>query len=289
MDRYQFIDAERAVYPIQAQCTALGVARSGYYAWRRRPMSPHAQEDAEVLAALEPVYAASRGTYGSPRVLAVRRRLGQHRWGRRRIARVMRQAGLQGRPRRKFVRTTQRSATRVTIPDHLRRDFTAQQPNQKWGTDITYVPTDEGWLYLAVILDLYSRRVVGWAMGAEITAELVLAALQMAVTNRAIPSGLIYHSDHGSQFTSQTGQDWLTQRQITASMGTVGDCYDNAVAESFFSTLKRECVHRYHFKTRKEAQTVIFEYLEVFYNRQRLHSTLGYHSPVDYEQQATLN
>ncbi len=282
MKRYQFIESQREMYPLQMLCTVLNVSRSGYYAWRRRPPSARAQANAQLLPVIRQAHAASRGTYGSPRLQHALWRLG-HRCGRHRLARLMRRMGLQGIPRRRFVRTTQLVAGRVGASDHLQRDFTASKPNEKWISDITYISTDEGWLYLATVLDLCSRRVVGWAMAEHMTEELVLAALQMAATQRDIPSGLIYHSDHGGQFTSKRVQDWLTQRHLTASMGSVGDCYDNAAAESFFSTLKRECVNRYHFSTRKEAKSIIFEYLEVFYNRQRLHSTLDYQSPVEYE------
>lgn len=220
-------------------------------------------------------------TYGSPRL----RRLGHH-CSRKRVARLMRQAGLHGLPRRKCVRTTQRDATQAGVPDLLHRDFAAAVPNQKWVTDITYIPTDEGWLYLALVLDLFSRRVVGWAMEDHMEATLVVASLQMAYTQRGAPSSLIYHSDHGSQYTSTLVQVWLSARGLQASMGGVGDCFDNAVAESFFATLKRECVSRQAYATRAVARPHIFEYMEVFYNRQRLHSTLDYQSPAEYEQQA---
>lgn len=282
MKRYQFIESQREMYPIQVLCAVLDVSRSGYYAWRRRPPSARAQANAQLLPLIRQAHIASRGTYGSPRLQHALWRLG-HRCGRHRLARLMRRMGLRGIPQRKFVRTTQRVVGRVSAPDRLQRDFTASKPNEKWVSDITYIPTDEGWLYLATVLDLCSRRVVGWAMAEHMTEDLVLAALQMAATQRDIPSGLIYHSDHGGQFTSQRVQDWLAQHHITASMGSVGDCYDNAAAESFFSTLKRECVNRHHFTTRKEAKRTIFEYLEVFYNRQRLHSTLDYQSPAEYE------
>jgi len=193
-------------------------------------------------------------------------------------------AGLRGIPHRKFVRTTQRDAHATVVPDRLERDFTAEAPNQKWVSDITYIRTGEGWLYVATVVDLHSRRVVGWAMAAHMRAELVLAALKMAYAQRGAPKDLIYHSDRGGQYTSTTVHSWLTEHEIQASMGSSGDCFDNAVAESFYATLKRECVHRQTYATRREARTHIFEFIEVFYNRQRLHSTLGYQSPVEFEQ-----
>jgi transposase InsO family protein len=181
------------------------------------------------------------------------------------------------------VRTTQRVAGEQSAPDRLERDFTAAGANQKWVSDITYIATAEGWLYLATVLDLFSRRVVGWAMAAHMRAELALGALQMAYAQRGAPKELIYHSDHGGQYTSALVQNWLAEQQLLASMGSAGDCYDNAVAESFFSTLKRECVDGQCYPTRSAARTAIFDFVEAFYNRQRLHSTLGYQSPDEYE------
>lgn len=275
------METQRQTYPVQVLAAVLGVSRSGYYAWRHRRPSARAQANTALLVAIRKAHAQSRGTYGSPRIW--RKIRATHPCGRHRVARLMRQAQLQGLPQRRFHCTTQRSGTRLDVPDRLERDFMAATPNCKWVSDITYIPTAEGWLYLAVILDLYSRLVVGWAMGTELTADLVLTALEMAAARRPLPEGLIYHSDHGTQYTSAAVQAWLTQHGLLASLGSVGDCYDNAVAESFFSTLKRECVHRHPFQTRKEARTVIFEYIEVFYNRERLHSTLGYLSPAAFE------
>ena len=275
------METQRQTYPVQVLAAVLGVSRSGYYAWRHRRPSARAQANTALLAAIRKAHAQSRGTYGSPRIW--RKIRATHPCGRHRVARLMRQAQLQGLPQRRFHCTTQRSGTRLDVPDRLKRDFMAATPNRKWVSDITYIPTAEGWLYLAVILDLYSRLVVGWAMGTELTADLVLTALEMAAARRPLPEGLLYHSGHGTQYTSAAVQAWLTQHGLLASLGSVGDCYDNAVAESFFSTLKRECVHRHPFQTRKEARTVIFEYIEVFYNRERLHSTLGYLSPAAFE------
>lgn len=285
MTRFQCIQTLRGEYPVQVLCAVLDVSRSGFYAWCTRTPGPRAQENERLLMEIREIHEQSRGTYGSPRVHAA---LGheKQRCGRHRAARLMRMAGLQGIPKRRKVRTTQRTADTAGAPDLLQRDFTAQQPNQKWVSDITYIPTAEGWLYLAMVLDLFSRRIVGWAMADHMRADLVLEALQMASVQRGAPQGLIYHSDHGSQYTSGCVAAWLTDHSVQASMGSTGDCYDNAAAESFFATLKRECVDRQPYATRREARTHIFEFIEVFYNRQRLHSTLDYQSPVDYEEQA---
>ena len=282
MSRFEFIHAQREQYPIQVLCATLRVSRSGYYAWSSRPASPRSEENAALLATIKRVHQESRETYGSPRLHQALLRLG-HRCGRHRVARLMRREGLRGIPRRKFVRTTQRAEGKMGAPDRLERDFTAAAPNQKWVSDITYIATGTGWLYLATVLDLFSRLVVGWSMARHMQAELVLEALQMAYARRGAVTDLIYHSDHGSQYTSHLVQTWLKQHHIQASMGSVGDCFDNAVAESFFATLKRECVNRRSYPTRSEARTAIFEFIEVFYNRQRLHSTLDYQSPADFE------
>jgi len=280
-----FIHSQREQYPLQVLCRVLQVSRSGYYAWRRRGLSQRAQANARLLVAIKQAHKDSRETYGSPRVHQVLLRQGQ-RCGRHRVARLMRQAELRGVPRRKFVRTTQRAAEEARVPDRLQRDFSASAPNQKWVSDITYIATQEGWLYLATVLDLYSRRIVGWAMAAHMRAELVRDALQMAYVQRGAPKELIYHSDRGGQYSSALVQDWLTEHGLLASMGSTGDCYDNAVAESFFSTLKRECVAGECFPTRRAARSAIFDFMETFYNRQRLHSTLGYQSPLDFENQS---
>jgi putative transposase len=285
MTRFRCIQRLRGDYPIQLLCALLDVSRSGFYTWCRRMPGPRAQENATLLAAIRKVHQQSRETYGSPRVHAALVRA-QLRCGRHRVARLMRADGLRGLPQRRRVRTTQRTPGAQGAPDRLERDFSAAQPNQKWVSDITYIPTSEGWLYVAMVLDLFSRRIVGWAMADHMRAELVLEALQMAYLQRGAPHDLIYHSDHGGQYTSGLVLTWLAKRGIQASMGSTGDCYDNAVAESFFATLKRECVQRQLYATRREARGQLFEFIEVFYNRQRLHSTLGYQSPADYEEQA---
>ncbi len=266
-------------------CALLKVSRSGYYAWQQRPENARQRADQAVLVTIREIHTQSRGTYGSPRVHAALRARG-YRCSRKRVARLMQQAGLAGYPRRKQVRTTQADPNAGYAPDLLQRDFQATAPNQKWVADITYIPTTEGWLYLAVVVDLFSRMVVGWAMLPQITADLVLLAVQMAVHRRRPPpdTALIHHSDRGGQYTSTVVQALLSRHQIQASMGSTGDCYDNAAMESFFATLKRECVARHTFDSRAVARTIIFDFIEVFYNRVRLHSTLDYRSPRAFEQ-----
>ena len=279
---FHFIQANRANHPIQMMCKVLGVSRSGYYAWLGRPPSRRERENGKLLKVIREIHADSRGVYGSMRVYQALLRLGV-RCGRHRVARLMRQDSLQGVPRRKFKRTTRKMPGRPVALDRVRRDFTATAPNRKWATDITYIATREGWLYLLTIMDLYSRRIVGWSMKARMTDDLAIEALDMAMKRRLVTAGLIVHSDHGGQYTSAKVQSLLRAKQALASMGTVGDGYDNAVMESFFSTLKRELASFGVYSSRNKARQAIFEYVEVFYNRQRLHSTLGYLSPAEFE------
>ena len=283
MSRYQFIAQHRQEYPVGRMCEALEVSRSGYYAWLRRPVSRRAREDGQLIEVLRMEHTRSGKTYGSPRLHQRLLRLG-YRCGRHRVERLMRQAELVGVPRRRYRRTTEPVAGRELATDRLQRDFQAIQPNQKWVADITYVPTDEGWLYLAVVMDLFSRCIVGWAMHQRMTDDLVLGALNMALLRRQPAEGLIHHSDHGGQYTSARMADLMTEQGVLASMGSTGDCYDNAAMESFFATLKREKVHQDHYPTRHRARLGLFRYIEVFYNRQRLHSSLDYLSPVEFEQ-----
>lgn len=266
-------------------CKLLEVSRSGYYAWQQRPESARQRADQALLGTIREIHRQSRGTYGSPRIHAELQARG-YRCSRKRVARLMQQAELAGYPRRKRLRTTQADPQAAYAPDLLQRDFQAQAPNQKWVADITYIPTAAGWLYLAVVVDLFSRMVVGWALLPQMTADLVLLAVQMAVNRRQPPADttLIHHSDRGGQYTSTAVQALLARHQIRASMGSTGDCYDNAAMESFFSTLKRECVTRHIFTSRAVARTVIFDFIEVFYNRVRRHSALGYLSPLAFEQ-----
>jgi len=280
--RYAFISTHEGQYSVKRMCQALGVKRSGYYAWRGRPASLREQANQALVTEIQTAHQASRQTYGSPRIHAVLRRKGVV-CGRKRVARLMRIHGISARRRRKrYPVTTQRQLGAIAAPNWLNQEFSATAPNQKWVTDITYIDTAEGWLYLASVLDLYSRMVVGWAMGEHIDTTLVEAAWKMAVLRRNPPSGLLLHSDQGSQFTSQTYQQALAAQECQASMSRVGNCYDNAVMESFFGTLKMECATR-QFASHTQARTQIFEYIEAWYNRQRLHSSLGYLSPEEFE------
>ena len=270
----------QAIYPIATLCRLLGVSSSGYYAWAKREASQRARSDAILLAEIRAAHAASRGTYGAPRIHAELAAKGI-RVGRKRIARLMSQAGLAGASRRKFVMTTARDGSRPA-PDLVDRNFMADQPNRLWVADITYLPTWAGFLYLAVVLDAYSRRIVGWSMATTLGTQLVLDALNMAVVTRR-PRGVIHHSDQGSQYTSIAFGQRCREAGVRPSMGSVGDAYDNAMCESFFATLECELLERRRFKTQAEARIVIFDFIEGFYNPRRRHSSLGYLSPVDYE------
>lgn len=280
--RFRFIEVEKATYPVRLMCRILEVSRAGYYAWRGREESARAQADRRLLLEIQAAHQASRRTYGSPRIHRDLREQG-HPAGRHRIARLMRENGLRGRRRRRFRTTTQSNHAHAVAPNLLQRQFSIDEPNRAWVTDLTYVWTLEGWLYLGVILDLYSRRVVGWAMGSRIDQALTLRALDMALTLRAPSPGLIHHSDRGSQYAAKTYRRRLASHGVQCSMSRKGDCWDNAVAESFFATLKVELVHETVFVTREQARHEIFEYIEAFYNRSRRHSHIGYVSPVDYE------
>jgi putative transposase len=280
--KHTFMGAHVGEFEVKRMCRVLGVGRSGYYAWRRRWPSTREQANQALMRLIQTEYRLSRKTYGSPRIQAALRRKGVT-CGRHRIAHLMRQDGLCARPRRTaHPVTTRRQPGVVPAPNRLNQDFSAPAPNCKWVSDFTYIETIEGLLYLAVILDLFSRRVIGWAMSETMDTALVESALRMALLVRQPEAGLLHHSDQGSQYTSAAYLDCLNTALIQISMSRVGNCYDNAVIESFFSTLKTECVTG-PFLTRAQARTAIFEYMEVWYNRQRLHSALGYFSPVDFE------
>lgn len=282
--KYQFIAKHRQDYPISIMCRVLEVSVSGYYAWLKRAPSRRSQEDARLGERIVRIYQSNRQVYGSPRIHAVLRAEGQA-CGRKRVARLMRNRGLSAKLHRHRTRTTDSQHGDPVAENVLARDFTATAPNTKWVADITAIWTMQGWLYLAVVLDIYSRMVVGWAMDAHRDAALVEHALQMALLRRHPEPGLLHHSDRGSQYTCQDYQSLLTHYGIVVSMSRKGDCYDNALMESFYGTLKTECVARQSYQTGAQARHSIFEYLEVFYNRQRLHSSLGYVSPVTFEQQ----
>jgi putative transposase len=280
---YEFVEREKAHHSVVRLCHVLGVSPSGYWAWRTREPSARARADAQLAEQIRTIHQASRGTYGVPRVRAELVATGT-RCGHTRVARLMRRAGLVGCHRRRPFHTTPRAPAVAPAPDLVQRTFAASAPNQLWTADITYVPTTcEGFLYLAVILDVCSRRVVGWSMADHLRTELVVGALEMAVWNRRPDAGLIHHSDHGGQYTSLLFGERCQAVGIRCSMGSVGDCYDNAMAESFFATLECELLARQTFRTQNEARTALFEYIEVFYNRQRRHSALGYLSPDAYE------
>ena len=280
--RFRFIQAEKAIYPVSVMCRVLQVSRSGFYAWVRRPESARSRDDRKLLVVIRAAHQASRKTYGSPRMFRELRDDG-HTAGRHRVARLMREHDIRGRRRRRFRNTTQSGHAHPVAANTLDRCFTAPSPDAAWVTDITYIWTLEGWLYLSVILDLYSRRVVGWAMSSRIDQALTLRALRMALDARRPKSGLLHHSDRGSQYAAGAYRRTLAANGIACSMSRKGDCWDNAVAESFFATLKVELVHETVFRTQAHAQRELFEYIEVFYNRVRRHSSLGYVSPVDYE------
>jgi transposase InsO family protein len=280
--RFQFIDDHRGEFPVSCMCKVLDVSRSGYYAWRGRPPSEREMANQELYKKMEAVYHESHGTYGSPRIYQELKRQGVT-CSENRVARLMRLRGLRARQTKTYKTTTKRNKADPAAPNVLQRDFVARRPNEKWVTDITYIPTSEGWLYLATVLDLYSRRVVGWAMSDRMTSDLTKDALQMALQRRDIDAGLIHHSDQGSQYTDGDYQQMLQDWGIEASMNGVGTWYDNAPMESFFGTLKSEWVHHCTYHTRDEARADIFYYIEVFYNRRRLHSALGYLSPEAYE------
>jgi putative transposase len=273
------------VYPIATMCRILGVSPAGYHAWRERPPSARAEADAALTARIRTIHAASHGTYGAPRVHAELRAEGR-RVGRKRVARLMRADGLAGVSRRKGVRTTRRGEdARRPAPDLVARDFTAEQPDRLWVADITYVPTWAGFLYLAVVLDAFSRRVVGWSMATHLRARLVLDALDMALWRRR-PDDVVHHSDQGSQYTSIAFGTRCREAGVRPSMGSVGDCYDNALCESFFATLECELLDRRRFRSQVEARMAVFSFIEGWYNPRRRHSALGYLSPVEYERRA---
>jgi transposase InsO family protein len=282
--RFAFIATEKAAFPVRLLCRTLQVSRAGFYAWHGRPPARRVQLDERLGLEIAAIHAESRQRYGSPRIHAELLHRGC-RTGRKRVARLMRRRGLAVRRRRRFRTTTHSQHKFPVAPNVLARQFDRAAPDQAWVTDITYIPTGEGWLYLAVILDLFSRFAVGWAMSERITDELTLDALDMALARRRPPAGLLHHSDRGSQYASGDYQRVMAQHGIVCSMSRRGNCWDNAVAESFFATLKVELVHDAAWNTRTTARTEVFEYLELFYNGWRRHSALGFLSPRTFEQQ----
>jgi len=280
--RYRFIDAEKAGACIGRLCTLLGVSRSGYYAWKSRRPSRRQREDAALLARIRAEFETSHRSYGRPRMVEELRELG-FAVGHRRVGRLMRENGIQAVRTRKYRRTTGVRHSFGFAPNLLEQDFTAQGPDEKWAADISYIETREGWLYLAVVLDLYSRRVVGWSVSNRMKRDLALRALEKAIALRKPERGLIHHSDRGSQYCSNQYQMMLEKYGIRPSMSGKGNCYDNAPVESFFKTIKAELVWSMRFETRQQAERTIYGYINSFYNPRRRHSALGNISPARYE------
>lgn len=285
--KFAFIKEHLVSYPIRTVCSVLEVSRSGYHAWLKRPDSVRAQRRRELAAKIRTVHQENRGVYGSPRVHRALEAQGESVCENT-VARVMKQQQIRAKTKRKFVpRTTDSLHTQPVADNLLDRQFTAGLPNQKWAADITYIPTDEGWLYLAGVIDLCSRRIVGWSMADHMRTDLVRDALVMAVAGRRPKAGLLHHSDRGVQYASEDYQYLLQTHKMEVSMSGKGDCWDNAAMESFWATLKNELVNHEQYATREQARASIFEYIEIFYNRRRLHSSLGYQSPEAFE--ASLN
>jgi len=280
--KFEFILAEKALYPIALLCHVLGVSRSGFYAWCGRPQPPRECADAQLAARVVAVHARSRGTYGSPRVHAALQAAGV-RVARKRVERLMRKNGIKGRRKRRFRKTTDSAHSNPIAPNVVARNFSAREPNRVWVTDVTAIWTLEGWLFLAAILDLYSRRVVGWATSATNDTALALSALRAALKARRPAPGLLHHSDRGSPYASAEYRAVLAEHEVAASMSRKGDCWDNAVAESFFGTLKGELVDHQQYATRHQASRSIGEYIDGFYNVERRHSSLGYLNPIEFE------
>ena len=272
----------QATHSVGVMCRLLHISRSGFYAWLDRPMSERARSDLALTGKIEAIYRRSRDTYGSPNVHAELADDYDIRVGRKRVARLMRAAGFRGATLRRFVVTTQPDPKAEPAIDLVERQFYSDGPDRLWVADITYIPTWAGFLYLAIVLDVYSRRIVGWAMETHLRTELILAALNMAITQRQ-PSAVIHHSDRGCQYTSYAFGKRCREAGVMPSMGSVGDAYDNAMAESFFASLERELLNRRRFKSQAEAKMANFEWIEGWYNRHRRHSSLGYRSPVNYE------
>ena len=274
----------QAEHDVSTMCRVLELSRSGFYAWQGRAPSARAVRDQALMRRIEAIHEDSRGTYGAPRIRAELRDEDEH-VGTKRVARLMRSAGIRGVSRRRFKKTTERSPTQLGAPDLVKRDFTATAPDELWVADITYIPTWTGFLFLAVVLDAWSRRIVGWKMAHHLRTELVLDALDMAIRQRQ-PEGVIHHSEKGCQYTSLAFGHRCRAADVRPSTGSVGDSYDNAMCESFFATLKHELTRRHTFKTKAQAEMAIFEFIEGFYNPRRRHSALDYQSPIKYEQAA---
>jgi putative transposase len=284
--RYRFIEVEKAMYPVTILCRVLRVSRSGFYAWQQRPISPRAEATRRLDIEIKKLFEASKWRSGSPKIT---RALVDEGWpvGKNRVARRMRVLGLRSIVRRRFKVTTNSQHRFPVAPNRLQRDFTAQRPNQVWVSDLTYLSVGRGWLYLVVVIDLYSRRVVGWALSSALDHRVTLVALQRAVAQRRPPKGLIVHSDRGVQYACTAFTNWVSKHGFVQSMSRKGDCWDNAVAESFFHLLKTELTYHEYWLHYRAAYRSLFEYIEIFYNRERSHSTLDYATPVAFEKHST--
>jgi transposase InsO family protein len=281
--RYRFIESFRQRWPIAPMCRVLGVSRSGYYAWRTRPESQRGRDNRLLAVEIKAIHEEIDGKYGSPRMTLALKARGI-RCSENRVARIMREYGIRAKRSRRFKATTNSGHELPTAPNLLDRNFEAEGPNQVWATDITYIPTDEGWLYLAVVLDLWSRRIVGWSLRSRMTQRLVIEALKQAIDERKPDAGPIAHSDRGSQYCSAAYRSLLERHGMAQSMARKGDCWDNAPVESFFSTLKLECIYPTRYKTRQQARRDIFAYIEAFYNTRRIHTSIENQSPAEYEE-----
>jgi putative transposase len=283
--KYTFIQSQAQDYPIQTLCRVLDVSTSGYYDWRDRPMSVRERVNQGLLAEIRDIHVESKERYGSPRIHAELKERGQ-KVGRKRVERLMSLHDIVAQRSKRHRRTYTHRETQVAEENHLDREFDASGPNEKWVSDITFIPTRQGWLYLAIVLDLYSRAIVGWSMSKRINGQLVHDALDMAINQRETNKGMLVHSDQGSQYTAQSYREKLREHEMICSMSRKGECHDNAVAESFFHTLKEELVYDADYKTHNEARQAIFKYIELFYNRKRRHSYLNYKAPFEYENMA---
>ena len=281
--KYQFIDTYRSEFVVERMCQVLNVSKSGYYAWRVRPQSKRARENEKLDHYIKTIYRKNRGTYGSPRITEALKKQ-NIACSENRVAKRMSKNGIKAKTKKRFKVTTNSKHNHSVAENLLGQNFKAQRPNQVWASDITYIWTQEGWLYLAVILDLFSRQIVGWAMSNRLGQELVLNAFKQAIWRRRPQSGVIFHSDQGVQYACQAFRDLLQQHKFIQSMSRKGNCYDNAVVESFFHTLKIELIYFENYITREGAKNSVFEYIEIYYNRNRIHSTLNYCSPTQFEQ-----
>lgn len=281
--RFRFVAENRGTFKVGRMCDIVGVSRSGFYAWLRRPQSQRKMKNQQLAIKIRLIHGQSRKSYGAPRIHRELKEQGVP-CSKNRVARLMRREGIKAKTPRKFKATTDSKHNLPVAPNLLDQRFDIIEPNKVWLADITYVATEEGWLYLAGIMDLGSRRIIGWSMDKQMSRTLTIGALRMALGTRADVQGVIHHSDRGSQYASEDYQKLLRSEGMICSMSRKGNCYDNAVMESFFGTIKTECLYEFRFRSREEARRIIFDYIEIFYNRQRRHSALDYLSPCNYEQ-----